>query len=301
MTSMPALSNADAALLSRDLPELKVAEVASALYAGGRGRLEYRVTGAEDRPVLVLLHGLGSSSAGYRAQLAGLGDDFRVIAWNAPGFGNSTPMAAPDPDVQDYVGILGAFLAALKIRRIAVMVGSSWGSIIAVALAAARPEVVENLMLSSANTGRGELSGAERETEMAARLKAADTSIAVARSTIADRLLTPQTPSEVRRHVEALRDAMTTVGWKQAVKMLFSVHTPDLIRDVKCPIVMIAGTLDQIAPHRVHAERLCAAARSAELDLFEGYGHMLKLEAPTRFNEIVRIMALKPPSPDPRS
>jgi pimeloyl-ACP methyl ester carboxylesterase len=301
MTSMPTFSNADAALLSHDLPELKVAEVASPLYAGGRGRLEYRTTGAEDRPVLVLLHGLGSSSAGYRAQLAGLGDRFRVIAWNAPGFGNSTPVAATDPDVQDYVGILGAFLAASKIGRVAAMVGSSWGSIIAIAFAAARPQLVGNLMLSSANTGRGALSGDEREAEMAARLKAADTSIPVARSTVADRLLTPQTASEVRRHVEALRDAMTTVGWEQAVKMLFTVHTPALIGDVKCPIVMIAGTLDKVAPHQLHAVRLRAAAPSAELDLFEGYGHMLKLEAPARFNEIVRIMALKQASPDLRS
>jgi pimeloyl-ACP methyl ester carboxylesterase len=298
---MPAFSNADAALLSHDLPELKIAEIVSPLYAGGRGRLEYRATGAEDRPVLVLLHGLGSSSAGYRAQLAGLSDHFRVIAWNAPGFGNSTPVAASDPDVQDYVEILGAFLAALKIGRVAAMVGSSWGSIIAIAFAATQPVVVGSLMLSSANTGRGELSGDERETEMAARLQAADTGIAVARSTVADRLLTPQTPSDVRRHVEALRDALTTVGWKQAVRMLFSVHTPDFIRDVKCAIMMIAGTRDQVAPHQVHAVRLHAAAPSSELNLFEGYGHMLKLEAPARFNEIVCIMARKRPSPDPRS
>jgi hypothetical protein len=39
--SMAAFSDADAALLSQALPELKFADVVSPLYAGGRGHLHY--------------------------------------------------------------------------------------------------------------------------------------------------------------------------------------------------------------------------------------------------------------------
>jgi flavin reductase (DIM6/NTAB) family NADH-FMN oxidoreductase RutF len=49
-----------------------------------------------------------------------------------------------------------------------------------------------------------------------------------------------------------------------------------------------AGTLDQVAPHRDHAERLLAAAPWAKSFSFEDCGHMLKLEAPVTFNSIVR-------------
>lgn len=285
MTELP---EADLALLGQELPALQSADVVSPLYDGGHGRLEYRMAGATDRPVILLLHGLGSSSAGYRAQLAGLADDFRVIAWNAPGFGGSTHLATDDPDVHDYADIIAALLTALRIDRVAALVGSSWGSVIATAFAARQPERLGHLVLSAANTARGNLTSEARATELAARLQSADTSIPVPRSAVADRLLTPQTPPLVRQLVEPLRDAMTTRGWRQAITMLFTVYTPDLIREVASPISLLAGTADQLAPYRDHAVRLRDAARSAELHLFEGYGHMLKLEAPTRFNTLLR-------------
>jgi hypothetical protein len=97
--------------------------------------------------------------------------------------------------------------------------------------------------------------------------------------------------------VEKLRDSLTTVGWRQAIKMLFTVHTPDLIGSVKCPVAMLAGSLDKIAPYEFHTQHLMASAPSAELHLFDGYGHMLKLEAPSRFNEIIRTMAVNAASP----
>jgi pimeloyl-ACP methyl ester carboxylesterase len=100
----------------------------------------------------------------------------------------------------------------------------------------------------------------------------------------------------VRQHVERLRDAMTTDGWRQAIRSLFTVYTPDVISEVRCPIAILSGTLDQVAPHRDHAEPLLAAAPWAKSVSFEDCGHMLKLEAPSRFNAIVRATALRPES-----
>ena len=88
-------------------------------------------------------------------------------------------------------------------------------------------------------------------------------------------------PLEVRErvvfHVERLRDAMTTDGWRQAIRSLFTIYTPDIISAVRCPIAILSGTLDQVAPHRDHAERLLAAAPWAKSHSFEDYGHLLKL------------------------
>jgi pimeloyl-ACP methyl ester carboxylesterase len=50
------------------------------------------------------------------------------------------------------------------------------------------------------------------------------------------------------------------------------------------PILILIGTEDQIAPVALHAGRLAAAARHAKLVMFPGCGHLLKLEAPDRFN-----------------
>lgn len=287
---MPQITTEDAALLRQALPPLSTAEVASPVFAQGRGRIDYRASGAASAPAAVLLHGIGSQSAGYRAQLAGLADGFRVIAWDAPGFGRSTPLALAEPHAEDYAQALAAFLGALGIAQAAVLVGSSWGSVVAVSFAARFPAAVRSLVLSAPNTARGRLQGEARAAELAALVRAG--SAGADRSAVADRLLTPDTPAAVREPVERLRDALTPEGWRQAAHMLFTVHTPDLLPQYPGPIAIVAGSADQVAPLQAHGAVLQAAVPAATLHVLEGYGHMPKLEAPARFNAIVRAAAL---------
>ena len=294
---MAELSPLDSELLAQDLPELAQVAVASPIYPGQRGQVEYRAAGDASNAAVLMLHGLGSSSAGYRAQFAGLSRDFHVIAWNAPGFGGSSPISGHNAGIDDYAEALEAFLRALRVERVSALVGSSWGSVVALAFTRRYPALVGSLVLSAPNVAKGHVVGEARDAELDSWVRNADTSIPVSRAAIANRLLTPHTPSVVRQHAERLRDAMTTDGWCQAIGSLFTVYTPDIISEVRCPITILSGTLDQVAPHREHAERLVAAAPWAKSISFEDCGHILKLEAPSRFNAIVRATALQPESP----
>lgn len=288
---MAELSPVDIELLSAALPELRGAVVNSPLYPDHRGLIEYRAAGDRDKPVVLCLHGLGSSADGYRAQLAGLSADFLVVAWNAPGFGASSQIEARDIHVDDYAIALEAFLRANGIERLAALVGSSWGSIVAVAFAARFPDLVERLVLSAPSRALGHLSGAQREDELSSRLQVADISIAVSRAEVADRLVAPQAPAAVRRHVERLRDAMTTFGWRQAIRSLFSVSVPEIVPAVRCRMDLLVGAEDRIAPYQQAARLIHEAVPRARLHWFDGCGHILKLEAPQKFNVIVRAAA----------
>jgi pimeloyl-ACP methyl ester carboxylesterase len=288
---MAEFSPLDAELLAQDLPKLAQVAVASSIYPGQRGQVEYRAAGDESNPAVLMLHGLGSSSAGYRAQFAGLSRDFHVIAWNAPGFGGSSPIPGHNASIDDYADALEAFLRALRVERLSVLVGSSWGSVVALTFTRRYPALVGSLVLSAPNVAKGRAVGEARDAELHSWLHTADISIPISRAAIANRLLTPHSPPLVRQHVERLRDAMTTDGWRQAIRSLFTVYTPDIISAVRCPIAILSGTLDQVAPHRDHAERLLAAAPWAKSLSFEDCGHLLKLEAPVKFNSIVRQVA----------
>jgi pimeloyl-ACP methyl ester carboxylesterase len=296
---MAELSARDTELLSQDLPELSQVAVESPVHADGRGLIEYRAAGDERNPAVLMLHGLGSSSAGYRAQFAGLSRVFHVIAWNAPGFGGSSPIPGHNVGIDDYADALEALLCALRVERLSALVGSSWGSVVALAFTWRYPALVGSLVLSAPNVAKGRVVGEARDAELDSWLRTADISIPVSRAAIADRLLAPHAPALVRQHVERLRDAMTTDGWRQAIRSLFTVYTPDIISEVRCPIALLSGTLDQVAPHRDHAERLVAAAPRAKSISFEDCGHMLKLEAPSRFDAIARATALQPESTAP--
>src|ERR1700747_1932834 len=151
---MAELSPLDTELLSQELPELFQVAVESAIYAGGRGAMDYRASGSESNPTVLMLHGLGSSSAGYRAQFAGLSRDFRAIAWNAPGFVGSSPIAGHSASIDDYAEALEAFLRALRIERLSVLVGSSWGSVVALDCARRYPALVGSLVLSAPNVAK---------------------------------------------------------------------------------------------------------------------------------------------------
>jgi pimeloyl-ACP methyl ester carboxylesterase len=77
-------------------------------------RITYERAGSG--PPLVLLHGYaGDGPTTWRHQLEGLGDDFTLIAWNAPGVGGSS-----DPPesfgMAGYADSLAGFIAALGLE-----------------------------------------------------------------------------------------------------------------------------------------------------------------------------------------
>lgn len=231
---MVEFSPLDAELLAKDLPELAEVAVASSIYPGQRGQVEYRAAGDESNPAVLMLHGLGSSSAGYRAQFARLSRDLHVIAWNAPGFGGSSAISGHDASIDDYADALEALLRTLRIERLSALVGSSWGSVVALAFTRRYPALVGSLVLSAPNVAKGRVVGEARDAELDSWLRTADTSKPVSRAAVANRLLAPDTPLLVRQHVERLRDAMTTDGWRQAIRSLFTVYTPEIISAVRC-------------------------------------------------------------------
>ena len=286
---MTDITDKDAALWRVELPQPALLKFSSSVFADGHGVIEYRSQGLLKAPAVVMLHGLGSSSAGYRAQLASLPPGFRAIAWNAPGFGRSACLSAAEPKAADYAQALKDFVTALGLQRIAVLVGSSWGSVIAASFADATPDRLDALMLAAPNLARGRLTGSERDVALTALLGAGETQ--EERAAVARRLLADDAPTEVRALVEWLRDAVTPAGWRQAVHMLFSIPTPDALQRWHGPAMVVAGTQDTVAPIDVHAAAVARAMPQAQLHRLQGCGHMPKLEAPQHFNALIRALA----------
>ena len=66
------------------------------LEVNGRS-YSYRQYGSDGDPVIALLHGIGSASASWVFQLAGFAANYRVVAWDAPGYGNSSLLKNVSP------------------------------------------------------------------------------------------------------------------------------------------------------------------------------------------------------------
>ena len=81
------------------------------------GRLSFRQAGAAV-PTHVLLHGIGSASGSWQAQLDWAQDrsDVGLLAWDAPGYGSSSPVAPAQPQAEDYAQRLWSWLDGLGER-----------------------------------------------------------------------------------------------------------------------------------------------------------------------------------------
>jgi len=283
------MTKTDSHLLESSLPAVEQAPLNLPTFNDKRV-ITYRAAGDERAPAIVLLHGMGSSSAGYRAQLAALSKNHRVIAWDAPGYGQSSPFAIGTPAATDYADALMALLSALGISR-ATVVGSSWGSVIAAAFAARYTSATRALVLSAPNVARGHLSGAERDLAREVLMRSAAAQSTEARAAVVNALLAPNAGPLVRVVVSRLRDAVTPTGWEHAVDMLFSTYTPSIVPSIQAPISVIVGNLDRLAPIDEHARPIHEAAHDSTLHVLDAIGHMPKLEAPGAFNSIVLAAA----------
>ena len=120
----------------------------------------YREAGPREAPVLLLLHGLPSSSRMFEPLFARLSDHFHLIAPDYPGFGHSD---WPDPKEFAYTfdriaEIMNRFGEALGLSRFTLYM-QDYGGPVGFRMALAYPERIEALIVQDAvahNEGLGE-------------------------------------------------------------------------------------------------------------------------------------------------
>jgi pimeloyl-ACP methyl ester carboxylesterase len=119
----------------------------------------YREAGSKDAPVLLLLHGLPSSSRMFQPLLERLSDQYYLIAPDYPGFGHSD---WPDPKQFNYTfdriaGIMNDFTQTLGLTRYTLYM-QDYGGPVGFRMILAHPERVEALIVQDAvshNEGLG--------------------------------------------------------------------------------------------------------------------------------------------------
>jgi pimeloyl-ACP methyl ester carboxylesterase len=112
--------------------------------------LDVTVGGPHGAPAIIFLHGFPESHRTWRHQLAGLSDDYLVVAPDQRGYaGSSKPPAVEDYAPAQPVADLIALADALGIARF-TLVGHDWGGAIAWMAALNHPDRIERLAIVNA-------------------------------------------------------------------------------------------------------------------------------------------------------
>ena len=274
------------------LAALEHAFPARDVVLGDGAVVRLRSGGPAQAPTLVLLHGIGSASASWLPCARELASDYRVIAWDAPGYGGSTPLADPAPRAEAYAERLEAALAALGIER-CLLVGHSLGAIMAAALARARPARLAGLVLLCPAGGYGAPDQeAERERVRHERLSALQAlGIAGLAASRGPKLLRPDASAEARDWAQWNMAQLREPGYRQAVELLcgdvLARHAP-----VAMPTWVHVGAQDSVTPPaKVRVLAAPFGVAPAAVGEIADAGHLCAIEQPRAVAQRLRAAA----------
>lgn len=112
----------------------------------------YREAGPADAPVILLLHGFPTSSQMFAELMDDLGDEYRLIAPDYPGFGNSSMPALSEFDYSfdNLATVVEKFIDEKGLSNYALYV-MDYGAPVGYRIATANPEKVTGLIVQNGN------------------------------------------------------------------------------------------------------------------------------------------------------
>ena len=234
-------------------------------------RMHYLAMGPASGPAVILVHGLGGHAEDWwnvAPVLAQAG--FRVYMPDLIGFGRSQQPTDFSYSVRDQAAVVVGFMDTLGLKRVD-LAGWSMGGWIVQLIASDHPERVSRLILIDS---------------VGLNIKPSwDTNLFVPASPQEldelEALLMPRPPSIppfiandylriFRRNAWVIKRALATMKTAQDV-------TDNLLPQLKMPVLIVWGSLDQIAPAD-QAQIMHKLIPQSQLDVIPGCGHMVPLQ-----------------------
>lgn len=246
----------------------------------------YAVQGT-GHPVL-FIHGWGATHRFWRYQWPEVSSTYLAMAPDLPGWGLSEKPDVPYT-LEWYADWLDAFLDRLGIASAAV-VGHSFGASIAIQLAASHPQRVSHL-LAACPIIRGS-DALYAETRVLSLPGLRHLAYPLCKSLWFLRFVT-RNFTYARRPDEADILAIASGTYASLSRPLTALKDADLtprLSEVRCPTLVVGCEEDLVVrpgQARVAAERI----PGARLEMLEGCGHLVMIEAPEEFNgRLVRFL-----------
>ena len=239
-------------------------------------QLVHYVTRGKGELVLIL-HGWGDSSTGWRDLAATLAKKHQVIALDLPGFGGTE---APKKawDLSDYALFVQHFLQKIDKPQVAVLIGHSNGGAIAVRGLGTGVLKTQKLVLLAAAGIRGEYKG---------RVKALRVFTKIGKA------LSSPLPKSVKQHLR--RKVYSSVGSDMLVaehmqETFKKIVTDDVREDaakLSLPTLLVYGEADEQAP-AWYGETYHQLITGSTLEILPGVGHFVHLERPKEVTRAIQ-------------
>lgn len=254
-----------------------------------------------EKPTLLLLHGgPGMDHSTYKPRFSQLADIAQVVYLDHRGNGRSDRGPRETWTLAQWGDDVHAFCEALGIVRPIVM-GTSFGGMVALAYATRHPEHPAKLILASTEAAGGR--HLERRVALFERLGGAEVGALARRRLIDGRLdeaileewvrlafpvysRTRRDPAWVER---AVRNPEIHMWFMRPGGEGLTFNLLPVLRRVQCPTLVLGGEEDPMIPIVCQEEIVAALpARLARFERFPGCGHGVINDAPERAMAVIR-------------
>jgi pimeloyl-ACP methyl ester carboxylesterase len=246
------------------------------------GRLFYDERGAAQRPgdpAIVLLHGLLFDGGMWRGQIEPLAALGRVVVFDGPGHGKSEP--PPRFMMEEHADALYDAFGDLGIRR-AVLVGLSWGGMVAMRFAIQHDANVAGLALLDTSAEEQTLAEKIRYRAFIAMHRRVGIPYGMFVREVAPYMFAPRTLLERPELLEATYRRVSGFdrGGVSRASLAVIIHRTNILDKlgrIHAPTLVMCGSEDSAATLD-KSEHIAARIPGARLTVLPGLGHMTPLE-----------------------
>jgi pimeloyl-ACP methyl ester carboxylesterase len=236
---------------------------------------------------VILLHGSGGEGARWMPTIQGLAGNFRVIALDQIGFGQSDkPLTIYHTGV--FAGFLAQFMKEIGVPKATIM-GQSMGAGVTLYMAVHHPEMIERIVLVDGGGYRSPADPPPAPTNWHSRQITNAGTLEESREYM-EKLFYDHSlvTDELVEHNLRLRlvSAFTAESMATASERGLGGVSEAEVRAIKAPTLLIWGMNDPLSSV-ANAEKLNGAIKNSRKVLFDKAGHYPFLEHTDRFNQVV--------------
>jgi len=245
--------------------------------------VNYDDEGAENAPVIIFIHGFPLNKSMWDMQVEALKHNYRVIAYDIRGHGNSDT-GDIEFSIDLFVNDLLCLMDSLELDN-AILCGLSMGGYVALRAIEKYPELFDALILSDTQCAADTPEGKEKRMKAIESIKKngvekyADESI---KNLFAAESLTTRT-----KEIKAVRNMIVGMSAESLINTLFALsrreETCNKLEDIKMPVLIMVGGEDKITPLGT-AQVMHEGIPDSFLKIIAHAGHLPNIENPSVFN-----------------